>query len=72
MGGWSKNGEYQEQMEFCALSGQSGREDGRMRGLSPARAVLGTPVKRPRKSKKKKKISFFFFILLTDSINLDH
>lgn len=32
VGGWSENGEYQEQMEFCAQSGQNGRGNRRMCG----------------------------------------
>lgn len=60
-------------MEFCALSGQSGREDGRMRGLSLPELFRAHRWNAPgNPEEKKKKNTFFFLFLLTDSINLDH
>lgn len=57
VGGWSKNGEYQEQMEFCAPSSQKREGEQENVWLKPTRAVLGTPVER----QEKKKVFFYFF-----------
>lgn len=57
VGGWRKNGEYQEQIEFCAPSGQSGRENRRMCGLSRQELLWAH-----RWNEKKKKKGCFFIL----------